>query len=99
MIVALLFLIATIAAAQDATLPRKGRQAESGPAPAREPIRKLPRPASPAVTTAPAPQYNRPVPERPLIFAPTPFAEAAVEPIRTLPRGHPHLQSLSLRPP
>jgi hypothetical protein len=34
--------------AQQATLPRKGRQPERGPAPVSDPIRKLPRPAAPA---------------------------------------------------
>ena len=45
---AILFLMAWMCGAQQATLGRKGRQPERGPSAAGEAIRTLPRPGAPA---------------------------------------------------
>jgi hypothetical protein len=75
-----LFSVAWVCSAQ---LPRKGRQPESGPAPAAEPIRKLP---SPGVPTRPLPGVPAYSGERqPALFEPrdTDPSESAV---RVLPK-------------
>src|SRR5215472_10003832 len=89
---AAVLLTAGLAAAQQATLPRKGRQPERVPARVYEPIRRLPREAHSAVAVPSALEryiedQRRTRPERPLLFGPVePAITSTAEPIRTLPR-------------
>ena len=105
---ALLLAIATGASAQEAILPRKGRQPEPGAAVPREPIRRLPPRLSGApqvpnpIVSPPVSPPRRPVEERPqsedrlrplIAGSVAPLSEPAAEPVRVLPQAPPAIAS------